>query len=128
MKSNIEREKALAFSRLLGLIYSDGTINVYPNYRSEDKNSLSQLQAAVYAGHLIDADIIVNDIELITGKRPSIREQKKDHSSAKNKSEEKQLDEDKKNTDIENVLSKDKEYIDETNKDNLFSHTYIISI
>jgi intein/homing endonuclease len=62
MENDIQREKSLAFARLLGYILSDGTISFTRN------TNISR----VNMGTLIDANLILDDIQLLTGKRPAI--------------------------------------------------------
>lgn len=66
--NNLEnREKALAFSRVLGYILSDGSISMYSNKFNKELYSCK-----VSIGTLIDAKIFVNDIKLITNFEPKI--------------------------------------------------------
>ena len=58
-ESRYERDRTLAFARILGYIYTDGTISVTD-------------QVGLCMGHMIDAKAIVDDIELVTGARPAI--------------------------------------------------------
>jgi intein/homing endonuclease/ribosomal protein L37AE/L43A len=59
-----EYMKLLAFARLLGMIITDG--HMAPNIT----------ECSIYAGHEIDAQCIVDDIELITNIRPDIKKKK----------------------------------------------------
>ena len=68
------REKMLAFCRILGFILSDGTISRYKN-----KYDVTILSSSVDIGTLLDAKIFVSDIKLITGKEPVIGNYKGDH-------------------------------------------------
>lgn len=52
-----EYKKLLKFSRLLGLVLTDG--------------SVSKNRANVFVGHSIDVDNVLNDIEFLTGIRPA---------------------------------------------------------
>lgn len=61
------REKTLAFCRILGFILADGSISSYINNRNKKFSCKASL------GTLLDANIFVNDIKIITGKEPSIR-------------------------------------------------------
>ncbi len=61
---NENREKALAFARLLGYIHTDGCLTY-----SESKRSHI---AVVYMGSMMDARSIMEDIFLVTGKTPKI--------------------------------------------------------
>ncbi|MEW6128707.1 MAG: aconitate hydratase AcnA [Acidobacteriota bacterium] len=56
MTNEQERAKTLAFARLVGHLLSDGSIS-------------SQAQGRMHVGQAIDREIVLNDIELITGKR-----------------------------------------------------------
>lgn len=58
MKSWDNRQKFLAFSRLMGFVLSDGTIN--------------EGEIAIYPGSIIDANALCDDINLITGMYPKI--------------------------------------------------------
>jgi aconitase A len=53
-----ERVRTLAFARLLGHLLSDGSISVLG-------------QARVLVGQAIDRDVVLDDIELVTGSRPA---------------------------------------------------------
>ena len=68
------REKMLAFCRILGFILSDGTISRYKN-----KYDVTILSSSVDIGTLLDAKIFVSDIKLITCKEPVIGNYKGDH-------------------------------------------------
>lgn len=57
------RDKALAFARLLGLICADGCV-------SESKSG--HMRASICIGTIIDADTVLDDLELITGTRPAV--------------------------------------------------------
>ena len=57
MTSSEERLRALAFARLLGHLLSDGSISVAG-------------QARLHAGQALDREAILDDVELLTGKRP----------------------------------------------------------
>lgn len=62
--TNENREKAMAFARILGHILTDGCVHQrYDN---------SEFICPVHFGHIIDADICVQDIYKITGKTPKI--------------------------------------------------------
>jgi DNA-directed RNA polymerase II subunit RPB2 len=61
-KDNFNREKSLAFARILGYLSTDGTI-CYTN-----KSYIGRINM----GHILDAEGIVNDIEIIAGKTPKI--------------------------------------------------------
>lgn len=60
MNNTTEREKSLTLARILGLISSDG-------YILENKS-----RSGVYIGTSIDALMFVDDIEILTGFRPSV--------------------------------------------------------
>ena len=63
-KNREERDKAMAFSRILGYLLTDGC--VFKNKESET------FKCPIHFGHSIDADICIKDIELITGKPPKV--------------------------------------------------------
>ena len=65
MTDYLEREKAMAFARLLGFVMADGTVSEALDH------GIKRLQVGVYPGHKIDCDAIIDDIELITDKRPT---------------------------------------------------------
>ena len=67
MKSKDSREKSLAFARVLGYLYTDGTIC---------QDSRGDYRTVVYMGSLFDANTILDDIELVTSKRPKIQDYK----------------------------------------------------
>lgn len=67
MDSPENREKTLAFCRILGFILSDGSIS---SYLGPDDNKL--LSCIVSIGTLLDSNIFVNDIKLLCGKEPKI--------------------------------------------------------
>ena len=70
-KNEASRNKTLAFARLLGYILTDGTICATTN----------TIVSRVAMGSLFDAESILDDIELVTGKRPKITDC---HSKTKN--------------------------------------------
>ena len=53
-----ERQRTLAFARLLGHLLSDGSISVLG-------------QGRMNVGQAVDREVVLNDIELITGARPA---------------------------------------------------------
>src|SRR5581483_11715828 len=53
-----ERLRALAFARLLGYLLDDGSISVLG-------------QCRINVGHAIDREVVLDDIEIVTGKRPA---------------------------------------------------------
>ena len=59
---NFNREKSLAFARILGYLSTDGTICFSKN----------TYVGRINMGHILDAEGIVNDIEIITNKSPKI--------------------------------------------------------
>jgi len=61
MLNQINREKSLAFARLLGYLHADGSLT-----KKKDENSYI---ARLFIGHMIDVNAILDDIELITGVR-----------------------------------------------------------
>tara|TARA_R100001163_G_C5068138_1_gene207986 strand:+ start:2504 stop:7195 length:4692 start_codon:yes stop_codon:yes gene_type:complete len=65
MDNYTEREKTLAFFRLAGYASSDGSLY-------ERKNKKGQFRLPVYLGTKLDCEMLLNDIELITNKRPAI--------------------------------------------------------
>jgi len=66
MNTEDDRTKTLAFCRILGFILSDGTISKYTRLNKDI------IESSVYIGTLLDANMFVNDIEILTNKRPSI--------------------------------------------------------
>lgn len=64
-QDNMNREKSLAFARILGYLSTDGTIH-------KDKRDDISYNTRINMGHLLDAESILNDIELITHKSPKI--------------------------------------------------------
>jgi len=72
------REKALAFARVLGFILADGTLGVYARKGEKERPSCS-----VAFGTLACANLFQTDMKLLTGKEPSI----KSYSSERNVSE-----------------------------------------
>ena len=57
MEIETERECTLAFARLVGYLLSDG--------------SISRLgQGRMNVGQALDREVVLNDIELLSGKRP----------------------------------------------------------
>jgi intein/homing endonuclease len=72
MKNNINRQKSLAFARLLGFIMADGCVHI-------DKSN--SCVSNVCLGTLIDANTILDDIELLTNKRPSITNDEGKHTT-----------------------------------------------
>src|SRR5262249_24072932 len=55
-----ERLRTLAFARLLGHLLSDGSISVFK-------------QGRMHVGQAVDREVVLNDVELVTGKRPAAR-------------------------------------------------------
>jgi aconitase A len=53
-----ERHRTLAFARLVGHLLSDGSISVHG-------------QGRMNVGQAVDREVVLNDVELITGKRPA---------------------------------------------------------
>jgi len=64
-ETNEGRERAMAFARILGHILTDGCVH-------QSKRNLAEFSCPINFGHSIDAEICVQDIELITGKTPKI--------------------------------------------------------
>jgi intein/homing endonuclease len=62
----LNRNKTLAFARLLGYILTDGTIC----------NSNNTIVSRLCMGSIIDTESILDDIELVTGKRPKVTDTK----------------------------------------------------
>jgi len=63
------REKTLAFCRVLGFILSDGSISQYLGGKTKDKELSS---CKVNIGTLIDSKLFVSDIKILTGQEPTI--------------------------------------------------------
>jgi DNA-directed RNA polymerase II subunit RPB2 len=74
--NNLEREKSMAFSRILGYLLADGCI-------SREKRNPNQYNCPINFGHIIDAEICLKDIELITNKSPKILYSNSNASKAK---------------------------------------------
>jgi DNA-directed RNA polymerase beta subunit/intein/homing endonuclease len=68
MLDEYNREKSLAFARLLGYIHTDGCLS-----KINTINRNTRYKCLVYMGSLLDANTIIDDIELVTGKRPKIQ-------------------------------------------------------
>ena len=66
MNNNNNRDKALAFARLLGFTCADGTV-----CQPKDRSSVV---CVLYMGSRLDTDVILDDIEILTHKRPKICE------------------------------------------------------
>nr|WIL04223.1 intein containing DNA-directed RNA polymerase subunit RPB2 [Cedratvirus lena] len=66
MSDEEEREKSLAFARILGLVLSDGCL-----YEFMENNKLAY-QSRVNLGHMLDVQALLHDIVLITGKSPKV--------------------------------------------------------
>ena len=64
MDTDKNREKSLAFARLVGFICADGTICQGAN----------GVKAVLYIGSRIDSEMILDDVELLTNKRCKVRE------------------------------------------------------
>jgi hypothetical protein len=58
MSSAWERQRTLAFARLLGHLLNDGSIS-------------TDGQARLHVGQALDRDAVIDDIEIVTGKRPA---------------------------------------------------------
>ena len=58
MSSPRDRQRTLAFARLLGHLLDDGSISVSGDAR-------------LHVGHVLDRDAGVDDVEIVTGKRPA---------------------------------------------------------
>jgi intein/homing endonuclease len=67
MNTLIDREKTLAFCRILGFILADGSISKYIGY-----NNNVLFSSIAVLGTLFDAKLFVNDIKMITGQEPKI--------------------------------------------------------
>lgn len=63
MNTEEEREKSLAFARLIGLICTDGCICL---------TAKDYIKGNIVIGTYIDANVVLDDMQLITGKRPTI--------------------------------------------------------
>jgi len=63
MEDDRERERSLAFARILGYVHTDGCLC---------KTTREDYICVVYMGSIMDAYTILDDIELVTGKRPKI--------------------------------------------------------
>ena len=65
MKTYNEREKSLAFARILGFLLTDGTIH-------KVKDEKNQYASRLYLGHIINVNQILDDFYLILGLKPNI--------------------------------------------------------
>lgn len=74
--NDIEREKSMAFARILGYLLADGCI-------SREKRNPNQYNCPINFSHIIDAEICLKDIELITNKSPKILYSNSDAQKAK---------------------------------------------
>ena len=68
METPKNREKMLAFCRVLGFILSDGSISKYLGSKTENE----LLSCKVCIGTLLDSKNFVNDIKILTGQEPMI--------------------------------------------------------
>ena len=66
MSTKLNREKSLAFARLLGYVLTDGCIN-------KDKRDSNSYNCPLSMGHGMDVNMVLQDIQLITGKSPKPR-------------------------------------------------------
>ncbi len=66
MDTPINREKTLAFARILGFVLTDGTVY-------KDKRDDVTFQCPVSVGTVLDLKMVLDDVELISGKRPKAR-------------------------------------------------------
>jgi intein/homing endonuclease len=62
MKNELNREKCLAFARILGYLHADGSF-------TKDGNSFN---TRLYIGHLIDVENVQSDVELIFGRKMKV--------------------------------------------------------
>ena len=65
MKTYKEREKSLAFARILGYLLTDGTLHKVKDHKDQYATRLS-------ISHMIDVEQVLNDINLILGIKPTI--------------------------------------------------------
>lgn len=70
MDNSKNREKSLAFARVLGIILSDGCLSIDKRQDTENKASRSN----VSLGHQFDVESFLRDIFILTGKNPSIQQ------------------------------------------------------
>jgi len=66
MDTPLNREKTLAFARILGYVLTDGTVY-------KDKRDNVSFSCSVSVGTKVDLELILSDVELVTGKRPKTR-------------------------------------------------------
>ena len=66
MRTSRERERALAFARILGYLHTDGCLSLNPKR--------GDYMAVLYMGCIQDANTIMQDIFLVTGKAPKIQD------------------------------------------------------
>ncbi len=67
MRDRNSRELALAFARILGIVATDGCINLY------EEQGKDVCKSNVYFGHILDVAACLKDVSLITGKVPKAR-------------------------------------------------------
>lgn len=63
MTTEDDRQRSLAFARLLGLILTDGTVS---------KDQRGETKVNIYLGHQLDIDVALEDIKLILGESPKV--------------------------------------------------------
>ena len=64
MTDHLEREKAMAFARLVGHVCADGSVSQTLDH------GYPSIRVSSCVGHIMDYEAMVDDIELITNKRP----------------------------------------------------------
>ncbi len=74
MNTPLEREKALAFARILGYLYTDGCL-----YHNKERDDYS---GVLYMGTMADTNSILQDIQLLTGKTPKIQDSESKYGRA----------------------------------------------
>jgi DNA-directed RNA polymerase beta subunit len=63
MSTDLQRERSMAFARVLGLLCTDGCVTTY--------SQTSAFRAAAYLGHALDVDVFLRDVQVLTGKTPA---------------------------------------------------------
>jgi len=77
MQDDREREKSLAFARILGYIHTDGAL-----CKVNRSNGDTEFKCIVYMGCQIDVSSILDDIEIVTGKRPKVQDNYSEHTNS----------------------------------------------
>ena len=76
MENDKERERSLAFARILGYVHTDGALS-----KVNRSNGNTEFKCVVYMGSMIDVNSILDDIELVSGKRPKVQDNYSEHTN-----------------------------------------------